>query len=369
MFLITYFFILFIIPHFVGLTLGTHKGIEETDLSGFMDNFLIGFFLMLAIFEVLCVPMAALRMSLTSLTVIYSAILLLLSAWNLYRFRREIGSLSYKVKGNLSQKSLTGYIRTIMEDIISGKDRHYELIYMIPALAGFLWLIYKTIVMDFGFWSYDDATYVAKSMTSVYTDSIVIMGDTKASMALKVRRWLNSWEIFIAFLCRLTGLDAARMCHTVLNTTLLLFIFAVFYLIAVKLFEKSEERWLFLVLISVINIFGYHSVYSFAFRMLITLWQAKGVYMALIVPYTFYKFSCYIYTPVDKIKIYELLVLSLAACSLTSTGVGMECAIIMGMTVIATVFTKRKTDLKYLVGCFPCVFFLVMYIILRKNGF
>ena len=206
-------------------------------------------------------------------------------------------------------------------------------------------------------------------MTSVYTDSIVIDGESKAGMALKVRRWFNSWEIFIAYLCRLTGLTAATMCHTVLNTTLLLFIFVVFYLIAVKLFKKAKDRWLFLLLMSIINIFGYHSVYSYAFRMLITLWQAKGVYMALLVPYTFYKFSCYIDTPVNKIKIYELLVLSIAACSLTSTGVGMECAIILGMTVIAAVFTDRKADLKYVVGCFPCAFFLVMYIILQKNGF
>lgn len=358
-----------IIPHFVGLALKAHKGNELPNFLDIMDNFLMGFFLMLAIFELLCVPMAALRMSLSSLSLVYSIILILLSAFNLYRFSGEIGKTLFRVKESLNINSLRDYVRIIIEDITSGKNLHQEFIYMIPALAGFLWLIYKTIVMDFGAWSYDDATYVTRSMTSVYTDLIVLGGDSKASMGLEVRRWFNSWEIFIAYLCSLTGLTAAKMCHTVLNTTLLFLVYAVFYLIARKLFDKAEDRWLFLTLVSVINIFGYHSVYSFSFRMLITLWQAKGAYMALLIPYTFYKFSCYMETPFSKTKIFELFILSLAACSLTSTGVGMECAIIMGMAGISALFTKRKEDLLYVIGCFPCYIFLSSYIVLTKVFF
>ena len=97
MFLVTYIVIILVMPNFLGLTLSSYKKDEILKFQDLLDNFLRGFFLMLAIFELLCVPMAALRISLTTLSLVFSAITLLLSAWSFYRFRSMMGSLCHSI--------------------------------------------------------------------------------------------------------------------------------------------------------------------------------------------------------------------------------------------------------------------------------
>ena len=82
-----------------------------------------------------------------------------------------------------------------------------------------------------------------------------------------------------------SGFEVTTVYHTLLPVVLLLIAYINFYYIATFLFQKLEDRFVFLIVLSVSYIFGLYSHYSTTFRLLGALWQGKAVLSVIAVPF------------------------------------------------------------------------------------
>ena len=148
----------------------------------------------------------------------------------------------------------------------------------------------------------------------------------------------------------------------------LLLAYSCYNYMAEDLYEKRKNRIIFLIFVSLLYLFGYHSHYSMTFRLLGPNSQGKAVLAVIFVPLLFVLFRKMLDYPYDRKFGVLLLFLSDAACSLSLMGVGYMVCITGGM-VILSLFRKQrqwKWLLYILWGCsipciYACIYLLMKY--------
>lgn len=308
--------------------------------------YVVGFIAMLSIFEVLCVPMSILRIHLHILINTYSTLILLLCVFSivlLAKKKRRIFVVEEREKVNKST-----YVYFILSLIIIGIQLFFVVYYQSNWMSG------------------DDYEYVTRTSSSLYTDMIISNGMDVSNLSIIPKRSFCSWEIFIAWLCKLSGINVPTMVHTVLNVSLVAIAFGVFYLMGCELFEELEDRFLFLLVISFVNLFGLYSHYSLTFRWLMTMWQGKAVFMVIVFQFMFVFVLCIAKENYSVWNLIIWIILSLASCALTPTGVGMFEGAFLLITILFILVKKKKWYIRYFFAgaIFPAIF-LIGYIILR----
>jgi hypothetical protein len=101
---------------------------------------------------------------------------------------------------------------------------------------------------------------------------------------------ISPWAVFAAYLSKITGISAASMMHTFLPPVLLAVMMCIFWLIAGELFDKHIYRSLFVILLLVMYMYGYFSIYNAETFTIIRLWQGKATMAAVGIPALLYAF-------------------------------------------------------------------------------
>lgn len=313
-------------------------------------KFLAGLFASWALFWVLCVPMAFLRVSFTALTALYSgciAILCGVAIWVCFRGRPVHGILSGLWKARPFSR--------------------FERVYFIMLMALLGIQLYYALFYDATIWTYDDYEYVVRSQDTISSGHMsltdVVTGN---ETGFSYKRVLNSWDIYIAYLSRISGFQVTTMAHTVIPVVLLLVAWCAYYYMATRLFEQRENRLIFLCVLSVALMFGLYSQYSLTFRLLVALWQGKAVLSAIVVPFLI-AFLPDVYTQKGYGRAYVYLTLtSMAACSLTMMGPGMVIAVYVGMAAAISLCRRKPVGIKHcFCGCLVPTAQIAVYLLMR----
>ena len=339
--IIRFVFIFYIVPYFVGL-LFTKDCLDDkiNGIEYIIYYYVIGLLTMLSVFELLCVPLSILKIDLHVLLLSYSiCVVFLLIASVILIIKKKIKLIPCANKIMLSKFEMVILILVI---IFVGVQLFFVIYYQSNWMSG------------------DDWDYVTRTSASLYTDKIVTMGADAGLMSIIPKRSFCSWEIFIAWLCKLTGIDVPVMVHTVLNVSLVFIAFEIMYLLGYKLFDKYEERFIFLAIVSFSNMFGLYSHYSLTFRWLMTIWQGKAVFMTLVFQFIFV-YALDIVNKDYNIR-YQviIIIISIASCALTPTGVGMFVGAIFVITILLC-FTERK--MYYIKYFFASIIFPSIYML------
>lgn len=337
--------ILGVIPMLIGEMI-VYKDKSDVFQSAIM-KYMMGFFSAMSLFWILCLVMTFLKVSFTILCITYSSCILLLSIVSIW--------LCYVKKQNWKKEW-----KCI-------KPKGYEMVYIILFLLLFGMQVYFAFFYESTVWSYDDATYVVLSQDTISSDHMYMSDKVTGLMTdFSPKRVMNSWPIYIAYLSKMSGFHVTTITHTIFPVIFLFIGYGVYSIFASGLLKEREDRLIFLCVLSVLFIFGFHTPYSLTFRFLVTLWQGKAVLSAIVLPFLFAVLP----------RIYEqkfclrtagyLLLISMSACSLTMMGSGMIIAIYVGMWLVFSIYKRRFTGTWY---CFwgtiiPAIQ-MVVYLLMR----
>lgn len=337
--LIKYSLIFFMVPYLIGVLFADNNHNKKLcGASYVLYYYVVGFITMLAVFEIMCVPMSIMRIHLHVLFNIFSSTILFLCILSIILLMKKKRDIFIICKESQITKNAINYFLLAM--IFIGVQLFFVVYYQSNWMSG------------------DDYEYVTRTSASLYTDMIVTNGIDVSNLSIIPKRSFCSWEIYIAWLCKLSGINVPTMVHTVLNVSLVAVAFGVFYLLGCELFDKLEDRLLFLIVISFANLFGLYSHYSLTFRWLMTMWQGKAVFMVIVFQFLFVFVLRISKTDYSIANSIIWIMLSLASCALTPTGVGMYAGAVLVLTILLIVVRKKMWYIKYLLASvlFPAIF-------------
>lgn len=330
-----------IVPFLLG-RLVTYK--DRTMLEkNIICSYIIGFFTMLAVFQMICVPLTYMYASFRLLVTIYSSVITIMCFISIYMNRNK-SKLSF-----------------------GEKWKKYEWIYVGIFCVLMIVQLYHALFYEASYMSADDFDYVVYATSALQDDKIytanVITGE---NIALNPKRTLNSYLIFIAYLAKVSGFHTTIIAHTILPVVLIMAAYGVYYLLADYLFEKRDNKLIFMIILAVLNIYGEYSHYSMTFRLLGTIWQGKAIAISIGIPFLFILLQKIFQAKYSRRGIWYLLLVTTGMCSLTMMGVGFSIPVILLMAFVYGIWKKEKKYVVYAIGgCFIPVVHLALYVLMR----
>ena len=330
-----------IIPFCVGVVLEREKEEKES----LAKSVLFGYFVMFALFEVLCVPAAFLKISFSRLCLVYAGIVLIWAILSFLIKRKRIWNCLKSFQKGLSGMTFLWCVALLLIAVQIG-------VYVVGMAT-----------------DADDAMYVASATTSLHTDGIFSYScySGRPVSVLPKRYVLSPFPIFLAFLSKMTGFHPTVMAHTILPVFLVAACYFVYSLWGRKLFDGDKKaESLFLIFVSLVHIFSYYTVYTQGTFLLIRIWQGKAVLAAMLLPVLLY--YGWMYFEKEKIGILEwlqLLFLMTSCCLVSSMGI-MLAPIMLGFVAVVCGFTRRRWKRigSALLSCLPSVILALVYLVL-----
>lgn len=330
-----------IVPMLIGFLIT--RFMKSEDKNNVALNFLFGFVAMLGIFQPITLIAIYLKVSLTLLTTSMKLL------W---------GGLSV-VSIVINYKRIFVTINNI--PLILKKFN----IYLFGALLLILLQAYSYI--GYEHIDDDDAFFVATATTAVANDNLYVISPYSGAVYTKLptRYVLSPFSIYYAVMSKLTFIHAAVYAHLFLPLVLLLFVYLVYYLWAKEWFQKAESLGVFLVMISIINIFGNYSEFTTQTFMLFRLWQGKAFLAAGILPFILY--LCYKTCKENNYSIYfvVLFLSTLAASNVSSMGIFLAPILIGCWTTVDLIMTRKiKKSMYYMLCCLPSILCGFLYVVI-----
>lgn len=218
----------------------------------------------------------------------------------------------------------------------------------------------------------DDAYYVGVANTAVTTDTVYTYDPytgepffTTITNALPYK--LSSYNILCAVLSFITGIHPAAFMHTVLPAALILVSYLVFYLIGKELFQSERSVWIFLIFISLLNVFGNYSAYTAQTFLLFRIWHGKAIVANIVLPMMILLFLR-IARGKDRFVDWLLLLLTtVAACAAAPSGMYASIVATAAFTVPLAIVKKKPAVLLKGIACAtPAIAFLAVYLVVTK---
>lgn len=336
-----------IVPILIGGLFQTD--ICKTKLSQLIYRYVVGFFVMLAIYQILEVPMALLYVKFHVLVIVYSIALLMVVMVALLKWKKD-GSLFPNTVNERKEKiGVNGWI------------------YLGSFFLVLMYQLYHTIFFQLGDMSLDDATYLAHANDACQADLLFLLDPyTGGYHGLNIQRVLQSSLVYPAFVAKVTGINVLIIMHTIWPVFLVLMAYGVYYLIAEKIYVKPENKFLFLFLIALLYSFGLYSHYSASFRLLGVIWQGKGI-LAVVMNFLYLYLFSQAYKEKYNLKTGILLcILSIAAVGLTLGGVISTMVISGALFFVFWISNRDLNNIKYILwaNVMP-ILYAVFYLLQR----
>ena len=316
---------LVIIPGIIGLAgtriISTKEKIEWTAALP------MGFFLELSLFQLLTFPWALQNFTFSSLCYAYIITLIICSTISISFIRKH-------------------KIRKISKPFISPGEWIYGIIAIL--LIGLQ--VYNMVHMDIGYWSSDDALYGSMANDVLYFNMLNRHDAfTGVATIFNFQRALQTSVVFPAFLAYVSGFSVAMVYHTILGVYYLVLAYLVYMVLGKLLFETMENVYIFLIVLSILYIFGLYTIYSQTYRLLGPSTQGKAVLAVCFFPFLYALLICKLHDEYDRRFGIVLLLLSIAVSSMTLFGTITMIGNIVFPVVISIFGSKHKyKNLRYI---------------------
>lgn len=261
--IVLYILFLWIAPVFVGNAICNRLSMQGT----IPRSFVMGYLSMWAVFQIITVPLILLKVSFLVDVVVYSMFL--------------IGIIVY------------GIVKKTYCSMTIPKVEPSAWVGIIVMLATGIYMIVQSFRLQLT--NADDTRFVVNAVDTVRTNRMLL---TDVNTGKEILSWtgdlfkdvISPWAVFAAYLSKITGISAASMMHTFLPPVLLAVMMCIFWLVAGELFDKHIYRALFVILLLVMYMYGYFSIYNAETFTIIRLWQGKATMAAVGIPALLYAF-------------------------------------------------------------------------------
>lgn len=341
-------------------------------ISRILHAWVLGFTTVLAVAQLVLVPMVALELWLSMAIVLWKLILgilvvisfsLMLKKWAVY----ETSGKEASVAGSAVNAADSEDVASLSTEQTSG-NRKWIVIFGV--LAAVLVLMQAYIPARYEHSDDDDARFIALQVSAVYHDTMYRESPIHADFMYwdqgEVKKDLTSpWAMLMAMMAKEGRIAPAVLSHTYLPFYLILLCYALYLLIGQILFRGDwEKSLLFLIFLSVINLAGYTSTHTLASMLLLRIWQGKAVCASFMLPLFFYLFYQILRRDYNKTWIPMLYVASIGACLLSGIGIVTAPVMLFLYGVIDFCYYRkwRKTYAIWMAAV-PCGIYLVYYLI------
>lgn len=336
------FVILFLIPEIIGLLFTSFLKKEENSI---FLAFIIGYVFNFAIFQLLVIPMIFYKARFETLVNVYIVIEAIICIISLI----------------VNCKNLKHFINNC-KDSFNNIPKITVLIALIFVLSQ-MFIAFKYTHID-----EDDAFYIGTAATTVETNTIFQTdGTTGYKYAQLPKRYiLSPFSVYIATISKICNIPPAIIAHTIIPPVLILISYIVYGLIAKEWFKANKKSiYLFLIILSIINMWGNYSLRTNHTFLLFRIWQGKAILANIIIPLVWLLF---IKAEKNEFRFIDGLLLCMciiAGILTTSLGIGMPAIILLTLAFIYSILNKKPSYIfKSAICCIPCLIFGVIYIML-----
>lgn len=222
-------------------------------------------------------------------------------------------------------------------------------------ILGFVILLLAQLYFAYGYevneWSYDDFDYVANSNDDIafnmLANSSVVTG---VHPVTEPKRVATSWPAYIAYLSLVSGFEVTTVCHTILPVLLLLVAYWIYYYMSKAMFDSLDNRFIFMIILSTLFVFGLFSHYSLTFRLLCTLWQGKAVLCAMVLPFLFAYLPKVLKDEIDPWNMLPIFAISLGASSLSTMSMLLLSLTFGLMFVTMSIYNRKVYGVRYAIA-------------------
>ncbi len=332
--------------------------------------FLSGYFLMWALFEVVCIPAVLLikyhNFSAASNIFMVLACVCAVGGLLLWYRNRKAGRESLI----LGKKKPEG-------NKVTRWDYKAE---WIVFLALVVFQLYKSVA--YASFDGDDAYYVVESLIAQQADVMYrILPYTGRPTDLDVRHVLAVFPMWIAFVAVRSDIHSTILSHVVMPLVLIPLTYFVYYEIGKRLFVRTdgagskENLPVFMILMALFQIFGNVSIYTNETFFLTRTWQGKAVVGSLIIPAVLW-LMLWIYDEIRKKQKVDIGLWFLLVCVNMSAGICSSIAVFLVSFLIALtafVFMIAERDFKMLLkfgaACVPNIVYVGLYLAIGRGVF
>ena len=177
----------------------------------------------------------------------------------------------------------------------------------------------------------DDARWIAEANDALVKNRMLLHNPATGEyigrfVGEMVKDVFSPWAMYLAWLSRMTGVKAVVIAHTVYPPILLGLSYSAYYDIGCQLFKGKDERGIFLLMVSVLNLFMAGNVYTQSVFTLTRIWQGKAVVAAVMIPAIFSIILQVQYE--DHIRNWILMIVAGTSCCLFS-GMGIAISFLL----------------------------------------
>ncbi len=242
-----------------------------------------------------------------------------------------------------------------------------------------LWILFGAIVIFqiimallYTYPDGDDAYYVGVATYGADIDKMYSrIPYTGARTTFDTRHCLAPFPYLISFLAKMSGVKPVIIAHSIFPVLFLLFAYGIFYLIAKLICKEKREVSLYMLLISILLMFGNYSVYSMETFLMTRTRQGKASLGSFALPLAFYLlFLLANYmekSRKDRVIVYIILFLNgiVAALFTTLGNFIYSCMIAVGGLCIC--FSKKEWKKLFVLAltCVPSVIMVILYVLIR----
>lgn len=328
--------------------------------SRILHAWVLGFATMLAVAQLLLVPLVALHQKLTTAILLWMIVMQILSVISFVFFLKRLAN------GKTEQAEQPSGEK---EQTVSDRsDRRFALIFGV--LAAVLILIQAYIPARYEHSDDDDARFIAEEVSAVEHDTMYEDSPIRAEYLYwdegEVRKDLTSpWAMFVAMNAKVSGMTPAELSHAYLPFFLILICYVLYLLIGRELFHGDwEKTFLFLIILSVIHLAGYTSTHTLASMLLLRIWQGKAVCASFSLPLLFYLFYRIMRKDYNRRCLPVLYVASTGACLLSGIGIVTAPVVLFIYGLVDFCYYRRwRKTFTIWMAALPCAIFLGYYLI------
>lgn len=250
----------------------------------------------------------------------------------------------------------------------------------LPVLTRLLWGVFTLTVLFQLFQSYtlayadgDDAYYLPISTVADLGGSLYTVDSyTGAPTVLDVRYGLAPFPIWVAYLANRLHVNVAVAAHSLIPLVLIPITYLIYLQIGKKLFgEKKTSLPLFMLFVSLLQIFGNYSIYPASTFLLTRTRQGKAALGNVILPFLFlllFELAAYAQKRQKASRVlFWFCALSFAACFCSTMSAFLVLfAAMLAALLFAVAYRNVRTLPVAFLGCFPCLLYAGLYFALKS---
>lgn len=218
----------------------------------------------------------------------------------------------------------------------------------------------------------DDAYYVVQSLLTDETDTLYrIRPYTGLSTGIDLRHSLAVFPIWIAYIARMSGIHSTIVAHTVLPLILIPVTYWIYLEIGKKLLKRELHKLpVFMIFISIMQIFGNVSIYTNATFFLTRTWQGKSLLANVVLPAIIWLilwiFDNDNYEKESRVGLWTLLVITNFVAAMSSTASVFLAAMLIGVTGLIMGIKEKdiQIPLRLMISCIPLVIYGTVFLLL-----